>query len=93
MTKRSRRTHSPVFKAKVALAAVKRERTLVELAQQFDAYPNGSGAKPCDRGIVAGVGVGGTALLQTLLGAARRPLPRRLQKRPFRPPVRTATAQ
>ncbi|RQT70678.1 transposase [Burkholderia cepacia] len=36
MTKRTRRTHSAAFKAKVALAAVKGERTLAELAQQFD---------------------------------------------------------
>jgi hypothetical protein len=40
MTKRSRRTHSPAFKAKVALAALKGEKTLAELAQQFDVYPN-----------------------------------------------------
>ena len=40
MTKRTRRTHSPAFKAKVALAAVKGEKTLSELAQQFDAHPN-----------------------------------------------------
>ena len=40
MTKRTRRTHSPAFKAKVALAAVKGEKTLVELAQQFDVHPN-----------------------------------------------------
>ena len=40
MTKRTRRNHSPVFKAKVALAAVKSEKTLAELAQQFDVHPN-----------------------------------------------------
>ena len=40
MTKRTRRTHSPAFKAKVALAAIKGERTLAELAQQFDVHPN-----------------------------------------------------
>lgn len=40
MTKRTRRTHSAVFKAKVALAAVKGDRTLAELAQQFDVHPN-----------------------------------------------------
>ena len=40
MRKRSRRTHSPAFKAKVALAAVKGEKTLAELAQQFDVHPN-----------------------------------------------------
>ena len=40
MAKRPRRNHSPVFKAKVALAALKGERTLSELAQQFDVHPN-----------------------------------------------------
>ena len=40
MTKRSRRTHSPAFKAKVALAAVKEDKTLAELAQRFDVHPN-----------------------------------------------------
>ena len=39
MTKRSRRTHSPAFKAKVALAAIKGEKTLAELAQRFDVRP------------------------------------------------------
>ena len=40
MTKRSRRNHSLAFKAKVALAAVTGEKTLTELAQQFDVHPN-----------------------------------------------------
>jgi transposase len=40
MTKRSRRNHSPAFKAKVALAAVKGEKTLTELAEQFDVQAN-----------------------------------------------------
>lgn len=40
MKKRTRRTYSALFKAKVALAAVKGERTLAELAQQFDVHPN-----------------------------------------------------
>ena len=40
MTRRSRRNHSPAFKAKVALAAIKGEKTLAELAQQFDVHPN-----------------------------------------------------
>src|SRR4051794_7787803 len=40
MTKRTRRNHTPGFKAKVALAAVKGEKTLAELAQQFDIHPN-----------------------------------------------------
>ena len=37
MTKRKRRNHSPVLKAKVALAAVRGERTL---AEQFEVHPN-----------------------------------------------------
>ncbi len=40
MTRRPRRNHSPAFKAKVALAAIKGERTLSELAEQFDVHPN-----------------------------------------------------
>lgn len=40
MTKRNRRAHSPAFKAKVALAALKGDKTLTELAQQFDVHPN-----------------------------------------------------
>lgn len=40
MPRRSRRNHSPVFKSKVALAAVKGDKTITELAQQFDVHPN-----------------------------------------------------
>ncbi len=40
MTKRTRRNHTPAFKAKVALAAVKGEMTLADLAQHFDVHPN-----------------------------------------------------
>ena len=40
MSKRPRWNHSPAFKAKVALAAVKGEKTLAELAQQYDVHPN-----------------------------------------------------
>ena len=40
MTKRPRRNHNPAFKAKMALAAVRGEKTLTELAQQFDVHPN-----------------------------------------------------
>ena len=40
MARRSRRNHSPAFKAKVALAAVKGEHTLAELAEHFDVHPN-----------------------------------------------------
>ena len=40
MTGRPRRNHSPAFKAKVALAAIRGEKTLAELAEQFDVHPN-----------------------------------------------------
>lgn len=40
MSRRPRRNHSPAFKAKVALAAIKGEKTLAELAQQFDVHAN-----------------------------------------------------
>jgi transposase-like protein len=40
MARRARRTHSAAFKAKVALAAIKGEKTLAELAQQHDVHPN-----------------------------------------------------
>jgi transposase len=40
MARRPRRNHSPAFKAKVAVAAIKGEKTLIELAQDFDLHPN-----------------------------------------------------
>ena len=40
MTRRPRRNHSATFKAKVALAAIKGDKTLAELAEQFDVHPN-----------------------------------------------------
>ena len=40
MTRRARRTHSPALKVKVAFAAIKGEKTLAELAKQFDVHPN-----------------------------------------------------
>jgi len=40
MTRRPRRNHSPALKARVALEAIKGERTLSDLAQQFDIHPN-----------------------------------------------------
>jgi transposase-like protein len=38
--RRPRRNHSPQFKAKVALAALRGDKTLTELAEQFDVHPN-----------------------------------------------------
>ena len=40
MTKRYRRHHTAAFKAKVTLAALRRDRMLAELAEQFDVHPN-----------------------------------------------------
>ena len=39
-TKRTRRNRTSAFKAKVALAAIKGEKTLAKLAQQFDVPAN-----------------------------------------------------
>ena len=38
MTKRTRRNHSSTFKAKVALAALKGDKTVAQLAEQFDVH-------------------------------------------------------
>src|ERR1700746_153921 len=40
MSRRPRRNHTPAFKAKVALAAVKGEMTVAQLAEHFDVHPN-----------------------------------------------------
>ena len=40
MTRRPRRNHTPAFKAKVALAAIKGEMTLAQLAEHFDVHAN-----------------------------------------------------
>jgi transposase-like protein len=40
MTRRARRSHTPGFKAKVALAGIKGDKTLAELAHQYDVHPN-----------------------------------------------------
>ncbi len=37
--KRTRRNHGATFKAQVALAAVKGDKTLAELAEQFSVHP------------------------------------------------------
>ena len=60
MPRRPRRNHTPAFKARVAIAAIKGDRTLAELAEQFDVHPNqittwkaqleGGAADVCDNG-------------------------------------------
>ena len=40
MSRRPRRNRSPAFKAKVALAAIRGEKRLAELAEQFDVHAN-----------------------------------------------------
>ncbi len=40
MRKRARRNHSPAFKAKVALEAIRGQLTVAELAQRHDIHPN-----------------------------------------------------
>lgn len=40
MPRRPRRNHSPAFKAKVALEAVRGEQPIIEIAERFDVHPN-----------------------------------------------------
>ena len=40
MSRRPRRKHSAAFKVKVAFVAIKGEKTLTELAEQFDTHAN-----------------------------------------------------
>lgn len=40
MSRRPRRNHAPALKAEVALSAIKGDRTLAQLAEQFDVHPN-----------------------------------------------------
>jgi transposase len=40
MPRRPRRNHSPAFKAKVALEAIKGEEPVIVIAERFDVHPN-----------------------------------------------------
>ncbi len=40
MTKKNRNKHTPAFKAKLALAAIKGDATVVELASRYGVHPN-----------------------------------------------------
>ena len=50
MTRRTRRNHAPAFKAQVALAALKGDKTLAELAQQYDSSEPDHGLEAATEG-------------------------------------------
>jgi transposase-like protein len=78
MAQRTRRTQSPGFKAKVALAAIKGEKTLAELAKLFDVHPAKSVAQKAQLqedapgGFGTGVAATETAAMSHHLGGRRR---------------------
>ncbi|CCG42716.1 hypothetical protein PHAMO_410003 [Magnetospirillum molischianum DSM 120] len=80
MTRRARRTHSPAFKAKVALAAIKGDKTLAELVPQYDVHPNQ--IMTC-RGVRRDAG-GGAVYHASALPSAWHSRPSVLRAQPFR---------
>ena len=76
MSRRPRRNHSADFKAKVALAAVRGNKTLSELASQFDVHPDQITlwkVQLLERGAeVFGAGAGQAAAVDLKAGTARQ---------------------
>ena len=66
MSRRPRRNHTPGFKSQVALAAIKGDRTLSQLAEQFDVHPNQitSWKAQLENGAADVFGAGGAAMAQ-----------------------------
>ena len=70
MSRRSHWNHTPAFKAKVGLAAVRGEPPLAGLAQQFDVHPNQ------DSQWNAQLQEGAAGVLGSAAGSERAPPPR-----------------
>ena len=65
MVKRTRRAHSAALKAKVALAALREDKTLVELAKQYELHPRWSRGQSLRSGISLGLNL--AALMSSTL--------------------------
>ena len=74
MPRRPRRNHTPVFKSKVALAAIKGERTVADLAQQF-VHPNQITQRKTQLQECAGIVFGGGADGERFFRKERSPKP------------------
>jgi len=62
MSRRPRRNHSRAFKAKVALDAIRGDKTLAELAKQYDVHPNQISGRHHRLGQPQGAGLEGVDL-------------------------------
>jgi len=69
MSRRPRRNHTPAFKARVALAAIKGEMTLAQLAEHFDVHPNQitSWKAQLQEGAADVFGAGGNGVAQPII--------------------------